>query len=81
MASNTETLSKTGTSEQSSQARPERSRRVAVVWAGVVTALLAVAGLAFATFAAGDDSPSTPKSTEVQGMDDQYLPGSHNVPR
>jgi hypothetical protein len=81
VASNTDTLSKTGTREEPSQARPERSRRIAVVWAGVVAALLAVAGLAYATFAAGDDTPSTPTSIEVQGTDDQFLPGSHNVPR
>jgi hypothetical protein len=84
VAPNTDTLSKTGTGEQqSSQGRPERSRRIAVVWAGVAAALLAVAGLAFATFAAGDDPAvrHTPTSGEVQGTDDQFLPGSHNVPR
>jgi hypothetical protein len=81
VASNTDTLSKTGTGEQqSSQGRPERSRRIAVVWAGVAAAL--VAGLAFATFVAGDDPAvrHSPTSGEVQGTDDQFLPGSHNVP-
>ena len=79
MASNTDTLNKSGAGEQPSQDRPERPRRHAVVWAGVVAACLAVAGLAFATFAAGDDTHSTP--TEVHGSDDEFLPGSHNVPR
>jgi len=79
VASSTDTLSQTGTGEQSSQDRPERTRRT-VVWASVAAALLAVAGLAYATFVAGDDpAPSTPTSVEVQGTDD--LPGSHNVPR
>jgi hypothetical protein len=52
------------------------------VWAGVAAALLAVAGLAFATFVAGDDPAArhTPTSVEVQGTDDQFRPGSRNVP-
>ena len=81
MASNTDTLSQTGSREVPSQAGPEHSRRIAVVWAGVLAALLAVTGLAYATFAAGDDTPNTPTSVEVQGTDDQFVPGSHNVPR
>jgi hypothetical protein len=77
VATNTDTLNKTGAEQQ---ARPERSRRHALVWAVVVAACLAVAGLAFATFAAGDDTHGTP-SVEVHGQDDGVLPGSHNVPR
>ncbi|HEY7070348.1 MAG TPA: hypothetical protein VH479_09555, partial [Acidimicrobiales bacterium] len=68
----------TGTREQS-QDRPQRSRRHAVVWAGVAAAFLAVAGLAFATFVGGDDS-GKPTSVEVHGSYDEVLPGSHNVP-